>query len=136
VTQAIQIALHFPGAVAALPANAISDFAAVDLPGANTLRELLSLLRAQPQAGMQVVLERWRDRPESRRLAELASSECLMADESAAACELGEILGRLTEQKTRQRLDELIERLAAGPTTRELEEYQRLIQSLGSAGSA
>jgi DNA primase len=133
VTQAIQIALHFPAAAAALPPAVTAVFASVDLPGAGTLRELLDFLRAQPRAGTGVVLEHWRERPESRRLAELASGESLIADQASAERELAEILGRLSEQRSRQRLDELIDRLAAGATHEELKEYQQLIKSLGGA---
>jgi DNA primase len=136
VTQAIQIALHFPAAVAAISPEILRRFAAVEQPGTATLHELLELLRAQPQAGTGVVLERWRERPESRRLAELASAECLIADETAAIRELAEILGRLSEQISRQRLDELITRIAANPTGEELQEYQRLINSLSGGGKA
>jgi DNA primase len=134
VTQAIQITLHFPAAAAAVTPALAATFATVDLPGAGTLRELLDFLRAQPRAGTGVLLEHWRDRAESRRLAELASSECLIADEASAGRELAEIIGKLGEQSSRQRLDQLIGRLAAGPTSEELKEYQQLIKQLGGAG--
>jgi len=131
VTQAIQVVLHYPAAVAALPETAVRAIASVDLPGVATLRELLEVLRAEPQAGTPVLIERWRERPESRRLAELASAECLIADEAAAARELAELLQGIGQQRSRQRLDELIGRLADQPTPAELEEYQRLIKALG-----
>jgi DNA primase len=134
VTQAIQIVLHFPAAAAALDAEVLRAFEHVELPGAGTLRELLDFLRAHPKAGYNVILERWRDRPESRRLAELASGECLIGDDAAATRELSEILGRLSEQRSRQRLDELIARLATNPSAEELQEYQRLIKALGGGG--
>jgi DNA primase len=130
LTQAIQLLLHFPAAARALDAAQMTQLAPVDVAGAGVLRELLDFFRDQPKAGTAAALERFRERAESRRLADLASSEILVGDAAAAARELHEIVRRLTNtDPKRLRLDELI---AKGNQLdgEELKEYQSLISSL------
>ena len=57
---------------------------------------------------MAQTLERWRDRPEYRRLCELAASEPLVADGAAAARELAQAIERLLDAQQRGRVGELI----------------------------
>jgi len=136
VTQAIQMLLHFPAAAANLPDTLLKELADVDVPGVPVLRELLQELRAQPAGKTATVLERWRERPESRRLHELAAAEALVADTGAAARELAETLRRLGgSDRRRQRLDELIAKDRTGDLdNEEKDEIQALVKSLGATG--
>ena len=52
------------------------------------LRELLEMARGEPKLSTAQFVERWRDRPEGARLAELAGQESLVADARAAGREL------------------------------------------------
>ena len=129
VTQAIQLLLHFPSAARQLAASEVALLVQVDVAGAKVLNELLQFFREQPTAGTAAALERFRERPESRRLADLASGEISGVDATAAAMELGEILRHLTSiNPRRQRLDQLIAK-ANDLNAEELNEYQSLIKS-------
>jgi DNA primase len=135
VTQAIQLLLHYPSAVEVLSAAQIAALAEIAQPGVPVLHELLVFLHANQRASTAAVLERWRDRPESRRLSELAGGDVLVADAAAAGHELQETLTRLTDTNPkRARLDELIAKVDGGLSGDELQEYQLLITSLGAIG--
>jgi DNA primase len=133
ITQAIQMLLHFPAAAVRLETKALLPLAGEGLPGAQMLRELLEFLRSQPAVSTAMVLEHWRGRPESRRLAELAHGECLISTEPAAVRELTEILRALGLLQQEARLNQLVERLASGPSPQEVSEYQQLIRLLRGA---
>jgi DNA primase len=136
ITQAIQILLHFPAAARTLEARQIAALAAVEQPGVAVLHELLAFLHDHPQATTAAVLERWRERAESRRLVELAGGEVLVASASAAGHELIETLTRLIDTNPKlARLDELTARANSGLSSEELQEYQSLISSLGGPTS-
>jgi DNA primase len=96
---------------------------------------LTELLRQQVEHSATSVaqtLERWRDRPEQERLAELARSEVLVTDLDAASRELNHTLTRLCEEARRQRMDELIARAREGQVEdHEKLELQVLIRELG-----
>ncbi len=108
LTQAILLVLHHPAAaraVAATPAW-LSD----EQKGFAVLRELLETAQAEPQLTTAHIVERWRDRPEGSRLAELAGSESLVGDARAAGRELDSLLARIgAELGPEKRLNELIE---------------------------
>jgi DNA primase len=130
ITQAIQLLLHFPQAARELAAAQVAQLAQVDVAGTNVLNELLGFFREQTKAGTAAALERFRERPESRRLADLASTEISGVDAAAATLELQEIVRHLTSTNPRRgRLDELI---AKGNhlNAEELKEYQILISAL------
>src|SRR5690606_24607258 len=82
LTQAIMLVLHHPGAAAALPTGA--GLGAVDLRGIEVLVELIEMARANPKLSTAQLVERWRERPEGARLAELAAAESLVPDRAAA----------------------------------------------------
>jgi DNA primase len=132
VTQAIQTLLHFPAAAARVPAPLRAAIARLDVPGAGILNELLLQQLEHPTASVGQTLERWRERPEQRRLAELAKSEMLVADLEAASRELTDSLTRLCGDGQRQRMDELIARAREGHVDEEEKlELQSLIRDLG-----
>ncbi len=133
LTQAIMLALHHPGAARNIPA--LPAWLAGDTKGFAVLRELLETARAEPKLTTAQLVERWRDRPEGGRLAELAGEESLVADARAAGRELGSLLERIgAELGPEKRLNELIElakeRRLTGP---EQKEFQGLLGARGPA---
>jgi DNA primase len=107
LTQAIMLVLHHPGAargVAAIPAW-LGD----EPKGFAVLRELLETARSEPRLTTAQLVERWRERPEGVRLAELAGLESLVRDPKAAGQELATLLERMgRELGPEKRLNELI----------------------------
>jgi DNA primase len=94
------------------------------------LLALLEQLGASPAATMAQTLERWRERPEYRRLSELAASEPLVPDEGAAGQELSHAVARLLDAELRRRLEVLIEKARA----QTLDESEKLeLQALSVA---
>jgi hypothetical protein len=74
------------------------------------LRELLETARTEPKLTTAQFVERWRDRPEGVRLAELAGQESLVGDARSAGRELASLLERIgAELGPEKRLNELIE---------------------------
>jgi len=79
----ITLILHFPSAAAHL--GAVEGLEAVDEPGANLLRQLLEVVRQNPQITLAGLVERFRDDPEGRHLAQLAAEDPLDDAEAAPA---------------------------------------------------
>jgi DNA primase len=132
LTQAVQTLLHFPAAAARVPTALRAGVARLDLPGAAVLNELLRQQIEHPATSVAQTLERWRERPEQRRLAELAQAEALVSDVEAASRELNDSLARLCEDQQRARMDELIARAREGHVDEEEKlELQALIRDLG-----
>lgn len=130
LTQAISLLLHNPDAVKAISARQRQALAGIDHPGIAVLRELLGELADQPARSMAQTLERWRDRPEYRRLCELAASEPLSVDAQAASRELQDAVERLLEAHLRDgRLEALIEKARTGALS---DEEKSELQSLTS----
>jgi DNA primase len=107
LTQAIMLVLHHPAAargIAAIPAW-LGD----EPKGFAVLRELLETARSEPRLTTAQLVERWRERPEGVRLAELAGLESLVRDPKAAGQELSTLLERMgRELGPVKRLNELI----------------------------
>ncbi|HEY1724369.1 MAG TPA: DNA primase [Steroidobacteraceae bacterium] len=132
ITQAITLVLHFPTAAAAVDEAQREQLALLNQPGVAVLGSLLEQLRAQPAASMAQTLERWRERPEHRRLSELAAGEPLVPDQEAASRELRQAVARLLEAELRRRLQALIDKARLQP----LDEAEKLeLQSLTTAQS-
>jgi len=127
LTQAIMLVLHHPASAKGVPV--VPDWLGADQKGFPVLRELLETARAEPKLTTAQIVERWRDRPEGARLAELAGAESLVADPRAAGRELASLLDRIgAELGPEKRLNELIElskeRRLTGP---EQKEFQGLL---------
>ena len=126
LTQAILLLLHHPGAaqaVATVPAWLDGEH-----KGFPVLRELLETARAEPKLSTAQLVERWRERPEGGRLAELAGEESLVRDARAAGRELVSLLERIgRELGPGRRLNELIE---ASRERRLSDEEQKEFQGL------
>jgi DNA primase len=109
LTQAITLVLHHPSAAAAIPDIEALD--GVDRPGVTVLKELLDQARSATAASTATLLERWRDRPEFERLAELAMGDPLVADGPGAAKELKMAVEKLLEEfGPGRRMDELLKK--------------------------
>jgi DNA primase len=108
LTQAIMLLLHHPGAARAV--GATPAWLSSEQKGFAVLRELLEHARAEPALSTAQLVERWRERPEGARLAELAGEESLVRDARAAGRELATLLERIgAELGPEKRLNELIE---------------------------
>jgi DNA primase len=107
--QAIMLVLHHPNA-----AKAVKDpgaLAGLDRPGVAVLQELLEQARATAAPSTASLLERWRDRPEFGRLAELATMQPLVADTAAATSELQMAVAKLIEAHgPGRRMNELLQK--------------------------
>jgi DNA primase len=135
VRQAISLLVHFPAAAARVDqAGALER---VDRPGVALLAELLAQLREDPPASMAALLERWRERPEHGPLSKLASAECLVVDEEAAAAEIRSAIERLVAGDAVARLEALQLKAGEAPLTPEEKlEIQLLIRAKGQAARA
>jgi hypothetical protein len=80
-----------------------------------------------------MLLERWRDRGEAARLAELAATEPLVADATAAAGELDMAVEKLLDEYgPRRRMDELLRKAReTGLNSDEKAELSLLLQAKG-----
>jgi len=129
LTQAIMLVLHHPGA-----ARSVADLEALrELParGVDVLVELIEAAAAEPGLTTAQLVERWRDRPEGARLAQLAAGESLVQDRAAAERELRTAVHKLvTEAGPNRRLDELIAASVERKLTlEEQQEFQALLES-------
>jgi DNA primase len=133
LTQAIMLVLHHPAAARAL--QDVRALAAVPLKGIDVLVELIEAARSDSHLTTAQLVERWRDRPEGGRLAQLAADESLVGDTAAAGHELRTAIDRLmAETAPGRRLDELIARSRERKLTpEEQQEFQSLLsqRSLG-----
>ena len=136
LTQAITLVLHHPSA-----AGAIADVQAldgVDRPGVAVLKELLEQARSAASPSTATLLERWRDRAEYERLAQLAVVDPLVANGPAAAKELKMAVEKLLEEfGPGRRMDELLKKAEEmGLNFDEKAELSLLLKSKGrSRGS-
>jgi DNA primase len=134
VTQSIALLIHFPAAAQAVSEAQRQGLAGTTQPGTDVLRELLDQQRSSPAANTAQTLERWRDRVEYRRFCELAATEPLVPDASAAGAELREALTRLLRLESRRRLQALIDKAKADTLDEaERQELQALTVALPKA---
>jgi DNA primase len=131
LTQAITLVLHHPAAAGAI--EDLESLDQVDVPGVAVLKEMLgqAAAAALPSTGM--LLERWRDRPEYGRLAELAMQDPLVADGPSAAQELKMAVEKLLQEYgPGRRMDELLKKAGElGLNYDEKAELSRLLKSKG-----
>jgi DNA primase len=133
LTQAIALVLHHPAA-----ASAIADpdlLSSIDKPGVAVLKELLEQAATASSPSTGLLLERWRDRPEHRRLAELAMQDPLVEDPAAACQELKMTVEKLLEEYgPGRRMDELLKKAEElGLNYAEKAELSSLLKSKGRA---
>jgi DNA primase len=133
--QAIGLVLHHPAAARAVTDPAV--LAVVDTPGVSVLQELIQQAAGMSAANTAMLLERWRDRREFARLAELASTDPLVADDQAAAAELVMAVEKLLEEHgPRRRMNDLLRKAQeSGLNFEEKAELSLLLKSTGRPGS-
>jgi DNA primase len=132
LTQAITLVLHHPSAAAGVDNPELLGM--LRKPGMNVLKELLEQAAAATQPTTAVLLERWRERAEYARLAELAMAEPLVADAEAAAQELRMAVKKLLEEHgPGRRMDELLQKAEdLGLNTLEKAELSVLLKAKGT----
>ena len=136
LTQAIGLLLHAPAAAMAVTRAQREALAGLTLPGVAVLRELLEEQLARPVQSMAQTLERWRERPEYRRLCELAAGRPLVSDGPAAGRELSQAIDRLLDAPLRDRLEALIIKAReVGLSEPEKQELQALTTAQRHQGS-
>jgi DNA primase len=131
LTQAITLVLHHPAAAAAVTdPEALGN---VDKPGVAVLKELLLQASTATSPSTAMLLERWRDRPEYGRLAELAMADPMVAEADAAAKELHMAVEKLLEEYgPGRRMDELLRKAEElGLNFDEKAELSQLLKSKG-----
>ncbi len=107
LSQAIGLVLHHPAAARAVDAR--QALAGVDLAGIGVLNELLDQAGEMTQPTTAMLLERWRERPEYRRLTELALAPAMVGEASGAAKELQMAIQKLVEHHgPGRRMNELL----------------------------
>jgi DNA primase len=130
VRQAITLLLHYPAAGARVTVP--QGLGAVRQRGVPLLCELLDLTRAQADLAPGALIERFRERPEGRHLAELLTGPMLV-DEAAAARELDDSLRRILASDREERLAELVSKAASGAlSAEEKEQFRALQRELGT----
>jgi DNA primase len=101
------------------------------LAGVPLLVELLELVRANPHLSIGGILEHWRDRPEQRHLARLATARLDLPAEGLEPEFIGAVQ-RLIEQRNRQKLEGLLEKDSrSGLTDSEKHELKQLLAGIG-----
>ena len=136
LTQAIALVLHHPGAAASVADR--EALAVLDKPGIAVLRELLEQAVGAASPSTAMLLERWRDRPEYDRLAELAGMNPLVADSQAAAGELQMAVKKLREAHgPGRRMNELLRKAEdVGLNLQEKAELSSLLKAKSRPGDA
>jgi DNA primase len=131
LTQAITLVLHHPAAAGEI--EDLESLDQVDVPGVAVLKEMLGQAAATTSPSTGMLLERWRDRPEYVRLAELAMQDPLVADGPSAAQELKMAVEKLLQEYgPGRRMDELLKKAGElGLNYDEKAELSRLLKSKG-----
>jgi DNA primase len=107
--------------------NRPCGFEDLQLPGIPLLVELLEILWQHPHLSTGSILEHWRDRPEQRHLAKLATLP-LQVPEEGFSEEFCGAVQRLKERRTRQRSEQLLSKeQQTGLTESEKTELKQLL---------
>lgn len=131
VRQAIQMLLHRPSLMNLVDNDEMLHN--IDRPGGVLLRELVELLRNNPQLTCGAILEHWRDRGEGRHLAKLASQE-MMVPEDGLEAEFKGVMAKLAAERHEQTLDGLLAKASLGGLSED--EKIQLQQVLASKGGS
>jgi hypothetical protein len=110
VSQCIKYLLDHPGIAHGVDEAKRAALSVVKVPGVAFLVELLDGLIEAPATSTAQVEERYRERPEYRRIRELAAAESLAQDAKSASKELADAIDRLIDEAARARADELLEK--------------------------
>jgi DNA primase len=135
LTQAISLVLHHPSAASAVERPEV--LAGLEKPGIPVLHALIEQARESPHLNTAALLERWRDKPEFERLAQLAADQPLVPDPGAAGRELKMAVEKLVDMLgPGARMDELLQKARdSGLNYDEKAELTHLLKSRGQTGS-
>lgn len=126
VRRALQWLLEQP-ALAAQVAD-LDELAQVDVPGMPLLVKIIRWLQAAPELSAAAILERLRDQPEGRQLAQLLQLE-LIGEREQGATEFDDAIARLRQLARKQKLQALLDQInSPGGNAQALDEYRRLLQ--------
>jgi len=130
LSQAIGLVLHYPPAAKSLDSAVLAN---LDQPGIPVLRQLIEQAQEAHSPSTATLLERWRDRPEFGRLAELAAETPMVADAQAAARELNMAVQKLAASLgPGRRTDELLRKAEEmGLNSEEKAELSSLLKARG-----
>jgi DNA primase len=95
LSQAIGLVLHHPSAAGGVSGRL--ELKAIDMPGMAVLTALLEQAAGMEHPSTAMLLERWRDRPEHNRLAELAAAPAMALEPAAAVKELQMAIQKLLD---------------------------------------
>jgi DNA primase len=124
IRQAISLVLRYPGIAGQVPIPA--GFNSGSQRGLPLLAELMDLVHQNPALTPGALVERFRDRPEGRHLADLLAED-LLVGEDAAARELAGSLERIVLQGQEERLAELVSKASGSSlTAAEKDEFREL----------
>jgi DNA primase len=104
---AITLLLHHPETGQNLD---VEKLAGVTRAGAALLRELIETVQAEPNITTAGILERWRNREESKHLGKLAAVEVPDDEDFDASAELEQSLDQLAAFRRREQIDNLIKK--------------------------
>jgi DNA primase len=137
ITKAVKNLVHFPGIAARISGAQLTRLEMNDDAGARFLFELIDQLQQEPAAHTAQLLERWRERPEAKRMQALAGEEMAAGvDENGAAQELVAAIERLALEPTIRRHDELIAKGDLNDDERaELRDLTAALNAAKSSGS-
>lgn len=137
ITKAVKHLVHFPGIAARISGAQLTRLELNDDAGARFLFELIDQLQQEPAAHTGQLLERWRERPEAKRMQDLAGEEMPPGvDQDGAALELVAAIERLALEPTIRRHDELIAKGDLNADERaELRDLTAALNSAKSVGS-
>ncbi len=108
VTQCVKQLLDFPAIANSVGEAKRTALAMVNLPGVPFLVELMDGLIESPATSTAQIEERYRDRPEYRRIRELAAAETLSENAASATKELAGAVDKLIDQAATDRANELM----------------------------
>jgi DNA primase len=137
ITKAVKNLVHFPGIAARISGAQLTRLEMNDDAGSRFLFELIDQLQQEPAAHTAQLLERWRERPEVKRMQDLAGEEMAAGvDENGAAQELVAAIERLALEPTIRRHDELIAKGDLNDDERaELRDLTAALNAAKSSGS-
>jgi DNA primase len=127
--QAIQLLLHRPSLVSLLEDGVVLE--GLDQPGLPLLRQLVELLRENPQLSCGAIVERWREETAGRHLAALASRPLVLPEEGLET-QFRAVLENLSALRDEQRWEHLLAKVRLGTATdAEKREYSELSSGKG-----
>jgi DNA primase len=132
VRRAITLILNSPAAALNID---VENFAGIQKPGSDLLRELIETVQAEPNITTAGLLERFRNDQEGQHLGKLAAIEIPDMEDFDPAAELADCVTQLATSARRGRIDLLIEKQRLGTLTDgERNELREFTRGSGTAG--